>query len=157
MRTRRISKGSCGSNAVFYHVAKDYILDVNPIARNITDDLMDCVDNCIEVPTCIAINTHKRQDSKTDCHLLKDDHISKPKMVKAKTGWSLYFTGTTDISRTVSIFAFFSLVFSNKLYVIFATKVIFCKQLFMSATQIAVYFGLVDIVNHEDAFFMICI
>ena len=103
IRTRRISKGSCGSNAVFYRVAKDYILDVDPIARNITDDLMDCVDTCIEVPTCIAINTHKRQDSKIDCHSLKDDHISKPKMVKAKTGWSLYFTGTADISRTVSI------------------------------------------------------
>ena len=109
IRTRRISKGSCGSNAAFYRVAKDYILDVGPIARNITDDLMDCVDICIEIPTCIAINTHKRQDSKIDCHALKDDHISKPKMVKPKTGWSLYFTGTTDISRTVSIHSTFML------------------------------------------------
>ena len=101
-RPRRISKGSCGSNAEFYRVAKDYILDVDPIARNITDDLMDCVDTCIEVPTCIAMNTHKRQDSKIDCHSLKDDHISKPTKVKAKNGWSLFFTGTTDMSRRVS-------------------------------------------------------
>ena len=67
MRTQRISKGSCDINATFYRVAKDYILDANFIARNITDDLMEYVDIYNEAPTRIAINTHIRQDIKIDC------------------------------------------------------------------------------------------
>ena len=102
MRTQRISKGSCDINTMFYRVAKDYILDVNFIARNITDDLMEYVDIYNEAPTRIAINTHIRQDIKIDCHSLEDDCISKPNMVKAKTGWILYFTGIKDISQKVS-------------------------------------------------------
>ena len=103
IKSRRISKGTCGSNAAFYRVTTDYILDEEPISRNVTEDVNECVDACVEVPACVAINTHKRKNSKVDCHLLKNDHISKPNRLKTMKGWSLYFTGTRDISRAVSI------------------------------------------------------
>ena len=109
-KARRISKGTCGSDAVFYRVATNYILDEEPISKNITKDLNDCVDICIELPTCIAINLRKRQDSTAECHLLKDDHASKPNKLKAKNGWSLYFTGSSDVSRRVSFLCCFAII-----------------------------------------------
>ena len=103
IRTRRISKTSCGSNAVFYRIAADHILDEIPISVNVTDDMIDCIDVCVDYPKCIAINSHKRQDSKIDCHLLKDDHMSKRNKLVRKQGWNLYDTGTREISRAVSM------------------------------------------------------
>ena len=104
IRTRRISKTSCGSNAVLYRIAADHILDETPISVNVTDDITDCIDVCVETPKCIAFNSHKRNDSKVDCHLLKDDHMSKRNKLIRKQGWNLYDTGTKEISSAVSIF-----------------------------------------------------
>lgn len=109
LTARRVSKTSCGSSAAFYRIAKDHILNEEPISRNITTDLEECVDLCIEEPKCKAMNTHKRNDTKMDCHLLKDDHMSKPKKMIAKQGWSIYDTGSKDISRTVGYMLLFNL------------------------------------------------
>ena len=102
LRTRRVSKTSCGSSAAFYRIAKDHILNEEPISRNITTDLEECVDLCIEELKCKAMNTHYRDDGNMDCHLLKDDHMSKPKKMIAKQGWSIYDTGSKEMSRRVS-------------------------------------------------------
>ena len=115
VKSRRILKGTCGSNAAFYRVATDYILDEEPISRNVTDDINECLDVCVEVPTCVAFNTHKRQGSKVDCHLLKNDHISKSNKLKSLKGWSFYFTGTREISRTVSIQLSIDITFIKRL------------------------------------------
>lgn len=111
-RTRRISKTSCSSEAAFYRVASDHVLDEEPVSRNVTDDLFECIDICVELPKCVAINV--RQHSKVDCHTLKDDRMSKPNKIIAKKGWSLYDTGTIDISRSVSISRTFESVLLGK-------------------------------------------
>ncbi|XP_065054061.1 neurexin-4-like [Rhopilema esculentum] len=100
-RCRRVFKGTCGSEATFYRIANDHILDEEPIAKNVTSDLVECMDLCVNVAKCVAMNTHKRTDSKIDCHLLKDDHMSMPRKVTAKNGWNLYDTGSKEISRKV--------------------------------------------------------
>ena len=110
LRGRRVSKTSCGSSAAFYRIAKDHILDEEPISRNTTTDLEECVDLCIEEPKCKAMNTHHRADSRMDCHLLKDDHMSKPKKIIAKQGWNIYDTGSKEISRTVILLFSFSVI-----------------------------------------------
>ena len=102
LRDRRVSKTSCGSSAAFYRIAKDHALNEEPISRNITADLEECIDLCIEETRCKAMNTHYRDDGKMDCHLLKDDHMSKPKKMIAKQGWNIYDTGSKEISRRVS-------------------------------------------------------
>ena len=110
LRARRVSKTSCGSSAAFYRIAKDHALNEEPISRNITTDLEECIDLCIEEPKCKAMNTHYRDDGKMDCHLLKDDHMSKPKKMITKQGWNIYDTGSKAISRTVSSFFIFHLL-----------------------------------------------
>ncbi|XP_065054059.1 uncharacterized protein LOC135682899 isoform X3 [Rhopilema esculentum] len=100
-RCRRVFKGTCGSEATFYRIANDHILDEEPIAKNVTSDLVECIDLCVSVEKCVAMNTHKRNDSKVDCHLLKDDHMSKPRKMIAKKGWNFYDTGSKEISRTI--------------------------------------------------------
>ena len=102
LRARRVSKTSCGRSAAFYRIAKDHILNEEPISRNTTADLEECVEFCIEELKCKAMNTHYRDDGKMDCHLLKDDHMSKPRKMIAKQGWSIYDTGSKEISRSVS-------------------------------------------------------
>ena len=104
LKARRVSKTSCGSSAAFYRIAKDHALNEEPISRNITTDLEECIDLCIEEAKCKAMNTHYRDDGKMDCHLLKDDHMSKPKKMITKQGWNIYDTGSREISRKVSSF-----------------------------------------------------
>ena len=107
-RCRRVFKGTCGSEATFYRIANDHILDEQPIAKNVTNDLVECIDLCVSVSKCVAMNTHKRSDSKIDCHLLKDDHMSKPRKMIAKKGWNFYDTGSKETSRTVNFIKTFS-------------------------------------------------
>ena len=113
-----MSKTSCGSSAAFYRIAKDHALNEEPISRNTTADLEKCVDLCIEEPRCKAMNTRYRDDFKMDCHLLKDDHMSKPKKMIAKQGWNIYDTGSKEISRKVSSF------FRHFIYFIYNTFVV---------------------------------
>ena len=110
LRARRVSKTTCGSSAAFYRIAKHYVLNEEPISRNVTTDLEGCVDLCIEEPKCKAMNTHYRHDGTMDCHLLKDDHMSKPKKMIAKQGWNIYDTGSKEISRRVSLSLLFYLL-----------------------------------------------
>ena len=100
--SRRISQGSCGTSGTFYLIARDAILNEIAIFQNVTDNLADCIDFCISIAVCKAMNTHLRNDSKLDCHLLQDDHITKSAGVIQKAGWNFYDTGSSDTNRAVS-------------------------------------------------------
>ena len=105
--SRRVFQGACGGEATFYRIANDHILDEEPIAKNVTNDLVECMNLCVNVAKCVAMNTHKRSDNKIDCHLLKDDHLSMPRKVTAKNDWNLYDTGSKEISRKVFFYTAF--------------------------------------------------
>lgn len=102
IKSRRISKTACSTYAVFYRSASNYILDEEPITRNLTQDIIGCMDLCVETAECIAFNAHVRKDYKIDCHTLRNDHVSKPSKLTPKNDWSLYDTGSRDTSRSVS-------------------------------------------------------
>eukprot|EP00794_Sanderia_malayensis_P008138 gene8138-9008_t len=98
---RRISKYGKNTDAAFYCIARDAILDEPAIFKNVTNGLVDCIDFCVEVAICKAINTHKRTDGKLDCHLLQEDHISKGTKVISKSGWKLYDTGSSATNKAI--------------------------------------------------------
>eukprot|EP00794_Sanderia_malayensis_P008136 gene8136-9006_t len=100
-RCRKISRTNESTVAAFYCIARDAILDEPAIFKNVTNGLVDCIDFCVEVAICKAINTHKRTDGKLDCHLLQEDHISKGTKVISKSGWKLYDTGSSATNKAI--------------------------------------------------------
>ena len=107
---RRVSKTNCSSSATFYRVGgPNTALLITSIIDHTATSLEHCIDLCVDTEECRAFNIKKKKAEEYECHLKPGDHVSNPESVATLSGFSLYDTGSQDLSRQVGIFL---LVFS---------------------------------------------
>ncbi len=102
---RRISKTNCSSTATFYRVGgPNTALTLTSIADHTATSLEHCIDLCVDTEQCHAFNIRKNSAEDYDCQLKPGDHITNPESVASLTGFSLYDTGSQDLSSQVVYF-----------------------------------------------------
>eukprot|EP00112_Aurelia_sp_Birch-Aquarium-sp1_P007965 Seg187.6 transcript_id=Seg187.6/GoldUCD/mRNA.D3Y31 product="hypothetical protein" protein_id=Seg187.6/GoldUCD/D3Y31 len=90
---QNIVRHACGSQAEFFKIAPNHVMDIAKTTKETSDGLSGCVDLCTEDNTCKSFNYKRSETSNTICELLTDDRNTKADKIIAKAGWDYYDTG----------------------------------------------------------------